>query len=80
MFEGLDRDDLIDGLSDLIRRAGKAGLKSVSIRILGGAALRLGYFDRTTTVDIDARITPFDDLKPFIDQIAREKLADRLAE
>jgi hypothetical protein len=73
MFEGLDRDDLIDGLRELIQRARDRGLGPVSIRIIGGAALRLAYFDRTTTVDIDATITPFDDLKPIVEQISHER-------
>ena len=38
----LDRDDLIDGLRELIREAHAEGLKGVTIRIIGGAALTGG--------------------------------------
>ena len=53
----LDRDDLIDGLRELIAELQAAGQPS-GIRIVGGAALALHYFDRRTTVDIDALIRP----------------------
>lgn len=73
MFEGLDREDLIAGLRDVIERAHRRRVGPVSIRIIGGAALRLAYFDRATTVDIDARIEPSDELAPIIDEIAAER-------
>ncbi|MET3767716.1 hypothetical protein ABIB15_000378 [Marisediminicola sp. UYEF4] len=69
----LDRQDLIDGLSELVRKARTNGLTGVSIRILGGAALRLGHFDRATTSDIDARIEPLEPLVPIIEEIARDR-------
>lgn len=68
----LDRQDLIDGLSELVRKARANGLTGISIRIVGGAALRLGYFDRATTSDIDARIEPLEPLIPIIEEIARD--------
>jgi hypothetical protein len=67
----LDRDDLIDGLRELVRRVHAQNLTGVAIRIAGGAALRLAYFDRDTTVDIDAQIVPLDGLQPIIDGIAK---------
>jgi hypothetical protein len=67
----LDRDDLIDGLRDVIRGAREQGITGVSIRIVGGAALRLAHFDRDTTSDIDAQIEPIDRLAPIIEAIAR---------
>ncbi len=73
MFEGLDRDDLIAGLREVIERAHRQGIGPVSIRIIGGAALRLAYFERATTVDIDARIDPVGELTPIIDEIASER-------
>lgn len=69
----LDRDDLIDGLRELIREAHAAGLSGVTIRIIGGAALRLAHFDRDTTVDIDAQIAPLDQLQPIIDRVATSR-------
>lgn len=73
MAAALDRDDLIGGLRELVRRAREAGLSGVSIQIVGGAALRLAYFDRPTTMDIDARIQPADALEEFIAAIAAER-------
>lgn len=73
MFSGLDRDDLIAGLRALVERAHERGLGPVSIRIIGGAAIRLAYFERATTVDIDARINPKDSLSDVIDEIAAER-------
>ena len=73
MVAGLDRDDLISGLRAVVERAHDRGLGPVSIRIIGGAAIRLAYFDRETTVDIDARIDPKDSLSELIDEIAAER-------
>lgn len=69
----LDRDDLVDGLRELIREAHAQGLSGVTIRIVGGAALRLAHFDRDTTVDIDAQISPLDQLQPIIDRMATSR-------
>jgi hypothetical protein len=69
----LDRQDLIDGLREVIRKAHVQGISGVSIRIVGGAALRLSYFDRETTADIDAQIEPMDQLVPIIEAIARDR-------
>ena len=52
----LDRGDLIAGLRELVARVEREGLTGVSIEIIGGAALRLAYIERATTVDIDARL------------------------
>jgi hypothetical protein len=69
----LSRQDLVDGLRELIRRADTAGVTGVSIRIVGGAALRLAYFERPTTADIDAQIEPLDRLAPIIADVARDR-------
>lgn len=69
----LDRQDLIDGLRDLIRASHDRGLTGVSIRLVGGAALRLAYFERATTADIDAQIEPLEEVAPIIEQIANER-------
>ncbi len=68
-----DREDLIEGLREVVREARARGITSVSIRIVGGAALRLAHFDRDTTVDIDAQIEPMDPLTPIIEDIARDR-------
>lgn len=69
----LDRQDLIDGLREVVRAAREKGVTGVSIRIVGGAALRLAHFDRHTTADIDAQIEPMDRLMPIIEAIARDR-------
>ena len=53
----LDRDDLIRGLNAVIAKLRAAG-QPAGIRIVGGAALALRYFDRRTTADIDAHLLP----------------------
>lgn len=69
----LDRDDLINGLREVVRQATERGLTRVSIRIVGGAALRLAHFDRGTTADIDAQIEPMESLAPIVANIARDR-------
>jgi len=48
-----DRDLLEEGLRQLVARLRESGTRS-GIRIVGGAALALRYFERESTVDIDA--------------------------
>jgi hypothetical protein len=48
----LDRDDIVTGLRDLIAELRAAG-EVAGIRLVGGAALALRYFDRGTTQDLD---------------------------
>lgn len=62
----LDLNDLVSGLREVVKRAHEAGIRDVSIRIVGGAALRIAYFERATTADIDAQIQPLDQLEPII--------------
>ncbi|CAN5334678.1 hypothetical protein BH11ACT3_BH11ACT3_18890 [soil metagenome] len=56
-MELLDRADLIDALRELIDQLKSRG-EHAGIRIVGGAALALRYFERASTVDIDASIHP----------------------
>jgi hypothetical protein len=53
----LDRDDLIRGLREVVVRLRERG-EPAGIRIIGGAALSLRYFERRTTEDIDAKLHP----------------------
>ncbi|WP_174774601.1 MULTISPECIES: DUF6036 family nucleotidyltransferase [unclassified Cryobacterium] len=66
-----DLHDLVSGLREVVKRARETGIRDVSIRIVGGAALRIAYFERATTADIDAQIQP--QLEPIIRQIASER-------
>lgn len=47
------RDDLLGALRDLIGELHAAG-ETVGLRLVGGGALALRYFDRRTTHDLDA--------------------------
>jgi len=49
----LDRDDIIGGLRELIAEL-RAASEVAGIRLVGGAALALRYFDRGTTQDLDS--------------------------
>lgn len=61
MPTSLDRDDIIAGLRDLIAELQTAS-QVAGIRLVGGAALALRYFDRGTTQDLDSlHINPGDD-------------------
>jgi hypothetical protein len=73
MFDGLGTDDIVDGLRDLVERANAAELHGVSIQIIGGAAIALAYFNRAVTVDIDARLRPYEELAAISEQMAIER-------
>jgi hypothetical protein len=49
----LERDDIIVGLRELVDELRKAG-EVAGIRLVGGAALALRYFDRGVTQDLDS--------------------------
>lgn len=53
MADSLDRDDIISGLRDLIAELHSAS-EVAGIRLVGGAALAIRYFDRRTTGDLDS--------------------------
>lgn len=53
MGTSLDRDDIIGGLRELIAEL-RAANEVAGIRLVGGAALALRYFDRGTTQDLDS--------------------------
>jgi hypothetical protein len=48
-----DRNDLIGALRDLVRELRAAG-NPIGLRLVGGAALALRYFERESTRDLDA--------------------------
>lgn len=53
MATALERDDIIVGLRDLVDELRNAG-EVAGIRLVGGAALALCYFDRGVTQDLDS--------------------------
>ena len=67
----LDRDDLIHGLRRVIAKLHERG-EPAGIRIIGGAALSLRYFDRRTTDDIDAKLYPADPTLAAAVEVAAE--------
>lgn len=69
-----DRDDLIDGLRELVEELHAVG-EPVGLRIVGGGALVLRHFDRRTTVDLDAvQVRPGSETAVVT---AAERIADR---
>jgi hypothetical protein len=68
----LERDEILDALGDLAHRLSEAGI-AAGIRVVGGAALSIEYFDRPATADIDGLLHPSEEIKPFADQIASER-------
>ncbi|MGO4105785.1 DUF6036 family nucleotidyltransferase [Leifsonia sp. YAF41] len=67
----LDRDDLINGINAVITKLRAAG-QSAGIRIVGGAALALRYFDRRTTTDVDAHLQPEQPILAAAMEVANE--------
>ncbi|MCM3780527.1 hypothetical protein [Microbacterium hydrocarbonoxydans] len=53
MADSLTRADIVDGLRDLVAELHASG-EVAGIRLVGGAALALRYFERRTTSDLDA--------------------------
>lgn len=53
MATALERDDIILGLRELVAELRNAG-EVAGIRLVGGAALALRYFDRGVTQDLDS--------------------------
>lgn len=69
----LGRDDMIDGLTEVIRRLHDRGAQA-TIRIVGGAAMMLRYFEeRRITPDIDASIHTDADLSELVREIATQR-------
>lgn len=69
----LTREDMIDGLTEVVRRLREQGAHA-TIRIVGGAAMMLRYFeDRHVTPDIDASIHTDADLGELVRDIARQR-------
>lgn len=69
----LSRDDIIDGIRELIIRLKGAG-NTATIQIVGGAAIALTVDgDRLATADVDGPITPLEEVEAVAVQIAEER-------
>ena len=66
----LSADDIRGALEDLATRLKDAGV-SAGIRIVGGAALAIGYYDRPATRDVDALLYPPDEVKAHAREVGR---------
>lgn len=73
MATSLDRSDIIGALRELISELRSAG-EVAGIRIVGGAALALLYFDRGTTQDLDSL-----HIQPGSDEESNEPMRSRLS-
>ncbi len=65
-FERADLEDALTQLVDLLSERGVAA----KIRLVGGAALSLAYFDRAATADVDAVLHPAELVKEAAAEIA----------
>lgn len=72
MAAALSRDDITALLHELASRLHDRGV-SAGIRLVGGAALAIAYYDRRTTSDIDAVLTPVDPVLEVVAEIAAEQ-------
>lgn len=69
----LTRDDIIDGIREIIARLTHAGV-SATIQIVGGAAIALTIDgDRPATVDVDGPFTPPEAVEAVTIEIAQER-------
>lgn len=68
----LTRDDLLAGLTELIDALADAGITG-GVQIIGGAALALRYFDRSSTEDIDVRLQITGDASDAVKAIGRRR-------
>ena len=68
----LEREDLIRGINAVITKLRDAG-EPAGIRIVGGAALAIRYFDRRTTSDVDAQLFPEEPILRASAQVAIEQ-------
>lgn len=69
----LTREDMVDGLKELVRELHARG-ESGGVSIVGGAAMLLRYYgDRRVTPDIDAHIHPEGPAIRIAEQIARRR-------
>lgn len=68
----LEREDLIRGINAVITKLRDAG-EPAGIRIIGGAALAIRYFERRTTSDVDAQLFPEEPILRAAAQVAIEQ-------
>jgi hypothetical protein len=60
-MDQLSREDIVEGLSDVVEILARSQ-RPAGIRIVGGAAIAFWFGDRRLTDDVDARLTPAEDV------------------
>jgi len=70
--DALGREDLIRGLRSVVAKLEARG-EPAGIRIVGGAAIALCYFERGTTADIDAQFQPEEVIREVAMEVAVEE-------
>lgn len=66
------RDDISELLHELASRLHRRGV-TAGIRLVGGAALAIAYYDRRATADIDAAFSPSGPVLDVVAEIAAER-------
>jgi hypothetical protein len=72
LFEGFDRESLRIGLREVVQQARDARIGPIVIRIVGGAALQLVFFERDITGDVDASMSPVGELHDIAVAVANQ--------
>lgn len=66
----LTRDDIISGLTELVKNLHEAGVRA-RVQLVGGAAIALTVnADRTATRDVDAPLTPLNEVLAAAEKVA----------
>jgi hypothetical protein len=68
----LESTEIRAALHELAQRLHGAAV-TASIRVVGGAALAIEYFDRPATRDVDCMLSPADDIKAVAAKIGSER-------
>lgn len=72
MGAAFSRDDILELLREVASRLRERGV-SAGIRLVGGAALAVAYYDRRATADIDAALSPAEPILEVVAEIAAER-------
>lgn len=68
----LEADDIRKALRDLAGRLTAAGVRA-RIKVVGGAALAIEYFDRPATRDVDCLLSPAAEIKAVAADVAHDR-------
>ncbi|ROQ58877.1 hypothetical protein EDF36_2329 [Rathayibacter sp. PhB152] len=71
-MDQLSREDIVEGLSDVVEILARSQ-RPAGIRIVGGAAIAFWFGDRRLTDDVDARLTPAEDVLAAAETVGRSR-------